>query len=399
VFTRFPARLNEGFNKTLDRVVRPVVYRRGRSWSAFHVCGYTGLVLATWLAMGLALHQHLSFWTMFGIVLAAVLVFFGLAWLTRVLQGGESLTYYHHELTILAVAAALAWVSGQPILPYLDITILAIGLFLACGRVGCLMVGCCHGRPFGWGVCYREEHAAAGFVRYLVGVRLFPVQALEALWVAGVVLIGSLLVLDGRPPGTALAWAVVSYGMGRFLFEFLRGDAARPYYAGFSEPQWTSLVLILLVAAAELGGILPRHSWHLGAAGLLAVAMIAVALNRRLRTGPRHRLSHPRHIQELAEVLERVSALAPAAAALASQNPAPGAVRVLSTSEGVQVSATRIERASGAMIHYAFSFEDGTMNDRAARTLTRLILQLRRVGGSGEMIKGHQGVYHLVLHA
>jgi prolipoprotein diacylglyceryltransferase len=394
VSSPFAARLNEGLNRTLDRLVRPVIYRRGQSWSAFHVCGYTGLVLATWLAMGLALHQGLSFWLMFAIVLAAVLTFFGLARLTRLLRGGESLTYYHHELTILAVAAVLAWLSDQPILPYLDLTILAVGLFLACGRVGCLMVGCCHGRPSGWGVCYREEHAAAGFVRYLAGVRLFPVQALESVWVAIVVLIGTIQVLANHPPGTALAWVMVSYGSGRFLFEFLRGDVGRPYYRGFSEPQWTSLARVVLVVAAELGGILPWQAWHLGAAGLLGAVMVGVALSRRHRTGTRYRLTQPRHMRELAQVLERLSGPVPAATVSADGN-----VRVLATSQGLQVSATRIQDRSGDLVHYVLSFREGTMDDSAAKTLAALILQLSRVTGPAEAVKGRRGIYHLTVPA
>ena len=39
-----------------------------------------------------------------------------------------------------------------PVLPYLDLTCLGLGIFLVCGRQGCLMVGCCHGKPCGWGI-------------------------------------------------------------------------------------------------------------------------------------------------------------------------------------------------------------------------------------------------------
>ena len=106
------------------------------------------------------------------------------------------------------------------------------------------MVGCCHGRPHRWGVCYREEHAAVGFTPYFVGVRLFPIQAVESLWVFCIVTTGVTFVLNGRPAGAALAWYVVTYDLGRFCFEFLRGDPDRPYLWGFSQPQWISLLLM-----------------------------------------------------------------------------------------------------------------------------------------------------------
>src|SRR5207253_2733687 len=113
--------------------------------------------------------------------------------------------------------------------------------FLAFGRVGCTMVGCCHGRPGRIGLCYREEHADEGFPRYLVGVRLVPVQALESLGVAAIVGVGVALVVAGSTSGTALAWYAAAYAVLRFFLEFLRGDAGRRYSWGFSEAQWTSL--------------------------------------------------------------------------------------------------------------------------------------------------------------
>jgi prolipoprotein diacylglyceryltransferase len=57
-------------------------------------------------------------------------------------------------MVVMLVAAAFLWLlhEHEPIIPYLDVTILVIGIFLVCGRIGCLMVGCCHGKPHRWGV-------------------------------------------------------------------------------------------------------------------------------------------------------------------------------------------------------------------------------------------------------
>ena len=71
------------------------------------------------------------------------------------MTGEERIIYYRHEIAVMVVAALLLWLLRQPLLPYLDVTILGIGMFLTCGRMGCFMVGCCHGRPHDWGVCYR----------------------------------------------------------------------------------------------------------------------------------------------------------------------------------------------------------------------------------------------------
>src|SRR4030095_14367841 len=213
------------------------------------------------------------------------------------------------EIAVVAVAALTLRLLDQPVLRYLDATILGVGLFLACGRMGGLRVGCCHGRPARCGVRYRSKHAAAGFAPYYVGVRLFPVQAVESLWVLGVVLAGSASILSGQAPGEALAWYGVTYNVGRFCFEFVRGDPERPYYWGFSQPQWISLILMLVIVVAELSGGLPFHTWHIGATAMMVVTMIAVFAKRRFQKIAKHRLLHPHHVKEVAEAVESVSNL------------------------------------------------------------------------------------------
>jgi hypothetical protein len=143
--------------------------------------------------MSLVTYLGLSPLVLVWLVLTAVLTFLALAMVTKIITGEENLIYYHHEIAVMVVAACLLNLLYQPVLPYLDITILGLGTFLAFGRVGCLMVGCCHGRPHGRGVCYRAEHAAAGFTPYLVGVRLFPIQAVESVWVFSIVVVGVCL--------------------------------------------------------------------------------------------------------------------------------------------------------------------------------------------------------------
>src|SRR6266536_430673 len=245
--------------------------------------------------------------------------------------------------------------AGRPLLPYLDVTVLGVGLFLACGRVGCLMVGCCHGRPASWGVRYRDEHAAAGFPAYLVGVRLLPVQALESVWALAVSLAGAGLVLAGAAPGVALEWYLVAYAAGRFFLELVRGDAGRVYLLGFSEAQWTSLASPLAVT--------------------LAGAAAALPVRRRLAAVPSHRLLRPRHVREVAEALAA---------------PAHGRPAVTTTSLGIRVSA-------GAG-RYALSSATGDMDEAAARVLARLIAQLRPQDGARDLTvaEGRWGVFHVL---
>src|SRR5262249_2645134 len=149
-----------------------------------------GLALAWVLALALVARRGLPLWPMAVVALAAMATFLALAAVTKVVTGEGRLVYYHPEVAGLAPAGLRLRLLERLVLAYLDAPILGVGAFLACGRIGCLLVGCCHGRPARFGVRYRAEHAAAGFTPYYVGVRLFPVQAVESLWVFLLVAVG-----------------------------------------------------------------------------------------------------------------------------------------------------------------------------------------------------------------
>lgn len=391
------------FDVWLDRLACPEVRLFNRSWPTFQVCGCAGAAIAVLLAITLASHAGRSQLVMIGIALASILTFFGLVMATKIITGEERIIYYHHEIAVMVAAAFLLWLLRQPILPYLDVTILCVGGFLVCGRVGCLMVGCCHGRPHRWGVCYRKEHADAGFTPYFVGVRLFPVQAVESLWVFCIVATGATFVLNGRPAGAALAWYVVTYDLGRFCFEFLRGDPDRSYLWGFSQPQWISLLLMCGVVWAETAGVLPLHLWHVAATACLALAMAAVSLARRFRRTAKHRLLHPRHVREMAEALKHVSDLAAETKAAGRWTVMPPRdsvsvrLRIACTSLGVQISAGKVREAAGDICHYTLSYSDGGMTEEVARIVARLIVQLNRASDDGEFLKGNRDVFHLLI--
>lgn len=385
------------FNGYLDKLVRPEVHILHRSRSVFQVCGYTGLALAILLAMTLVNYLGLSPWVMVGVIGIAVLTFLGLAMITKIITGEEQLIYYHHEIAIMIMAAIFLQLLNQPVLPYLDVTILGIGTFLVCGRMGCFMGGCCHGRPNKWGVCYRKEHADAGFTRYYVRVRLFPIQAVESLWVFGVVITGVIFILNGSLPGEVLAWYVITYDMGRFCFEFVRGDPDRPYRLGFSEAQWTSIILMCAVVYGELAGVLTFHLWHILATAGMILIMIVVALNR-LRLTPRHRVLNPRHVREVAEAVEQVSDMAVERTIFCRGNSAPVVIPMSCTSLGIQISAGKIKDAKTSINHYSLSFQNGTMSKEIARTLADLIIQLKHFSGSKEFVIKNRGVFHLLVH-
>jgi prolipoprotein diacylglyceryltransferase len=377
--------MGERFNRVFDRLVRTEIALGPRVFPAFAACGYAGFTAAVALAIALTRHANLSFVVLFLMTVAGAMTYIAVVAVTRIVTGAPQLTYYHHEIAIIASTALLLWALGQPLLVYLDITVLGVGSVLAFGRVGCLLVGCCHGRPHRWGVCYRAKHAAAGFPAYLSGVRLFPIQAIELLLVIVVLIVGTAYVLRGDRPGEALTWYVAVYGAGRFCLEFARGDAGRRYFAGFSEAQWTSAVLMSAAAIAERVDLLPFHVRDVLAAAGVVATMAVVALRRRFLRSPVHRLRRADHLKEVAEAIER--ALAPTAST--------EQIHVSRTSLGIQISGGRL----GGVDHYALSAAGGTMTAETAATVADLILELRRHPSRHDLIRGREGVFHLVADA
>ncbi len=363
----------------------------------FQFCGYTGLLLAFVQSSLLIRHLHLSQLVLLGMTAVVVITFFGLVMATKIITGEEQIIYYHHEIAVMALIALFLRLTHQPLLPYLDVAILGIGLFLACGRVGCLMVGCCHGRPCVWGVCYGDDHAAAGFPAYLVGVRLFPIQAIESIFVLFVVAFGIALVLLGYPPGTVLVLYVVAYGIGRFWLEFARGDTARPYLWGFSQAQWISLLLAIAVVASEWKRILPVAIWHWAAAIALGASLLLVSFWRYFDRSRKFELLHPCHVKEIISALDHVKLVSEQVSLLTDPSQDANLIHVSHTSLGYRISAGQTETGSRMVRHYSVSKQGSPLPLKAAQALSRLIARVERGADSFPLIRGNTGVFHIVF--
>jgi len=349
----------------------------------FRKSAVIGGILGTALALGLSWRLGLSLWITAGCALAAVAAALGEALLEKVVTGEERLVNYHQQIAAFGICAAGLALSGAPVPAYLDVVAMGVALFLACGRVGCLTAGCCHGRPARWGIRYGAVHAAEGFPAALVGVRLFPVQALESFWCLGIAVSGSIWLWSGAPPGSVWSWHAMAYGLGRFGFEFLRGDAERPYRWGFSEAQWTALLTVAGVIGLEMMGWLPRQLWQWG--GLLGLVVVMAGVSLYTRRNPEYeRLRQPRHLYELAEALR----------ALQSEAAVTGTVMVATTSLGVQISAG----IEGARMHYTVSRRGAALTQKTADLLAALIVGLRHAGAFYRVLPGQTaGVYHLLI--
>lgn len=129
----------------------------------------------------------------------------------------------------------------EPIAPYMDIGAVCIPLFHAFGRVGCFMSGCCYGIECKIGFAYRysRNELANGPVR-------FPVQLCEAAFNLFLFFLLYRMFKKGMFKNKLMAFYLIVYPVGRFLLEFLRGDAYRGFIGPFSTSQFISMILITI---------------------------------------------------------------------------------------------------------------------------------------------------------
>jgi len=124
-----------------------------------------------------------------------------------------------------------------------DLFAVCVPVAHAFGRLGCLMAGCCHGRPAAWGLYHVN-----------LGEKVIPVQLFEALFLFA--LTAFLWLYTGRRRGSGFALYMILYGAWRFFAEFLRADdRGATIVTALSPSQFTSVLLI----AAGLVLLAVRH--------------------------------------------------------------------------------------------------------------------------------------------
>ena len=113
------------------------------------------------------------------------------------------------------------------------------------GRLGCLMAGCCYGKPtdVAWAITFTDP--AANFnVGTPLNVALHPTQLYESA--AGLVIFVALMLLEKRKGAFAgrTFWSFAFlYSALRFVIEFYRGDDRGLVFDLLSTSQFISVVL------------------------------------------------------------------------------------------------------------------------------------------------------------
>jgi hypothetical protein len=361
--------------------------RRIRS---FHFFGVSGYILGTILGVLLAVQSGLQPSVVLLLAGAGAGTFFALAFLAKQLTGQERIVYYHHEISIMVLCTLILYSLKLPVLPYLDITLLGIGTFLAFGRIGCYSVGCCHGRPHKHGVSYGQVHVEEGFTWFYKDVPVLPVQLIESAYVSLTVIAGVILLLNHVAPGTVLIVYTVVYGLMRFALEFFRGDPDRPHWQGLSEAQWTTLILTAVTFGMSKMNWLPAYSWHWIIFSVMAAASaITVYYFHRY---PDHKLFSPMHVKQIAEGLQKLEA-----ANDNSQINQERIINVYNTDLGLSVSCSQLSTRA-ALKYYTVSFKDkATLQLQSADKIAKLISILDKQPEKYDIIDKQNGIYHILF--
>jgi len=142
-----------------------------------------------------------------------------------------------------------------PALATMDVIVPSVALGQAIGRLGCLLAGCCWGSrcSLPWAVTYTDP-AAASNVGTPLNVPLHPFPAYEALFDFALFLGLDLLYRRRPAAGRVFASYLLAYGAGRFLLEWVRGDAARGFVlaGALSTSQLIAAAMVVLGAALHV---------------------------------------------------------------------------------------------------------------------------------------------------
>ncbi|MGN6573967.1 MAG: prolipoprotein diacylglyceryl transferase [Pseudolabrys sp.] len=230
---------------------------RGLALRSFHVMTYAALLLAIIVATFFATASGLDGdRTALAVVLVFVPGFIGARLLyvarhwrhfrgdpARILRrSGGGLSLYGGVIGVFAGTVPVLWALAIPPAPFCDALVLGMMAGLVVAKGGCLLNGCCYGRPTGhWCAAHLPDDRGVWRLR-------FPSQLLEMAWAAIVFVV--LVALRGAmlPAGLIACAGIALHPVGRLFLQKLRDEKA--------ENAAVLKTCVSLIAAALLAGLL-----------------------------------------------------------------------------------------------------------------------------------------------
>jgi phosphatidylglycerol:prolipoprotein diacylglycerol transferase len=128
-------------------------------------------------------------------------------------------------------------------LEYSDLILPNVFIAQGFGRIGCFLAGCCYGKEYNSiiSIVFTNSQFAPN------NVSLLPTQLISSIFnfTVGIILIIIYKTQKTRD-GTITSLYFITYGIGRFLIEFLRGDIERGTIGILTTSQFISLFIIVI---------------------------------------------------------------------------------------------------------------------------------------------------------
>lgn len=224
---------------------------------SWHVLLLTGAVVSTALCVYLRPHNFIvSRLSLFNI---CVMLFFASLFGARLLFILSNLTYCRFTLPCLmsgslgfSYCGALAF-SGCALYVYAKTAKKNLAALVDYGapfflisqvfvRIGCLMAGCCYGKPMGYCIGINPD--------ITIDVPRYPVQFCEAILLLLIYIIARIYYAREKDAiGRTSFFTLLLYGTGRFFIEFLRAN--EPVL--FMNITFTQIVCLLLIIGSAIG--------------------------------------------------------------------------------------------------------------------------------------------------
>jgi len=157
-------------------------------------------------------------------------------------KGG--LVFYGGLIGASLATLIYVWKNKLPLWSFADTLAPSIALGYIPGRLGCLMNGCCFGRPteMFWGIQFPSGHETHPHI-------VHPTQVYDALLNLALYLFLAWLYRRRQFSGQVFASYLMCYAVTRSVVEVFRGDYGERYLGGLATPAHLVSVLTLTVGA------------------------------------------------------------------------------------------------------------------------------------------------------
>jgi phosphatidylglycerol---prolipoprotein diacylglyceryl transferase len=208
-------------------------------------------------------------WLMVGSIIGARIVYVTTYWheefadqpsteIFAIWHGG--LVYYGGLIGGLIAGTLCVWWKKMPLWKTADVLAPSIALGSFFGRAGCLLNGCCYGRPtdLPWAIKFTNP-LAHDLSNTPLNVSLHPTQIYDGLLNLVLYAFLAWLFRHKKFDGEIIATYLICYAITRSIVEHFRGDYSNlHYHLGLTPAQWISVPIF--ITGLALAALLSRRT-------------------------------------------------------------------------------------------------------------------------------------------